>query len=536
MLIFGIITSLHGMSPLATYGLGAVFYLVVAIVLFLIPAALVAAELGTTWRRNGGVYVWVSEAFGPRAGFVATWLQWLQNVIFWTVLLTSSAAMIALSLGWQAGTENRAYSAGVVLATIWGVTLLTLAGLRSSGALGTAGSILGTILPGIALIAFAAAYVIGGHPSNLTGASGHLIPDLSQPSNITFGISAIMIFAGVEVMATRIGEIRRPGRTYPRATLISVVMIAALLIPATLAIAVLVPRGDINITAGIIQAMRVATDQVWHVGWLVAVFAFAIYIDAIGEIASWMIGTPVAMATAAGDGHLPPRFARQTNRGAAAPVLVGQAVLGSLISLLFILEPSVASMFWLLSAMLVQLYLLMYLMLFAAALRLRRTQPQARRPFAIPGGRWGIRLACGLGIVFSVAAFAVGFVPPAGLPEATVASHTVGAGRRRGAGDSRTAHRLGLEPAPNGRTHRAGGSRAAAALGSAQPRREHRRDTPRRSVAEPATSTSFRSRAPARCRSCATWAARSGEHRTRRRRAPVRLPLHLQGIPDRRPS
>lgn len=75
MLVFGIITSLHGMSPLATYGLGSIFFLVAAIVLFLIPAGLVAAELGTSWQRDGGVYVWVNEAFGPRAGFVATWLQ-----------------------------------------------------------------------------------------------------------------------------------------------------------------------------------------------------------------------------------------------------------------------------------------------------------------------------------------------------------------------------------------------------------------------------------------------------------------------------
>jgi amino acid transporter len=413
------------MSPLATYGLGAVFYLVAAIVLFLIPAALVAAELGTTWRRDGGVYVWVTEAFGPRAGFVATWLQWLQNVIFWTVILTSSAAMIALSFGWEAGTDNRLYSAAVVVGTIWLITLVTMTGLRSTGALGTVGSLAGTILPGLGLIALAAAYLIDGLPSNLVGPSADVIPDLSQPSNITFGISTIMIFAGVEVMATRIGEVRNPGRTYPRATLISVAMIAALLIPATLAIAVLVPREEINITAGIIQAMRVATDHVWDVAWLVPVFAFAIYLDSIGEIAGWMAGTPTAMATAGRDGHLPRRFAGQTRGGVAVPMLVAQAVIGSLISLLFIVEPSVSSMFWLLSAMLVQLYLLMYVMLFASALRLRRTRADARRPFAIPGGRWGVRLACGLGIGFALAAFAIGFVPPAGLPEASVTSHTV---------------------------------------------------------------------------------------------------------------
>ena len=228
MLIFGIITSLHGMSPLATYGLGAIFFLVGAVVLFLIPAAMVATELGTAWQREGGVNVWVSEAFGPRAGFVATWLQWFQNVIFWTVILTSSAAMIALAFGWEAGIENRLFGAVVVVGTIWLITALTLVGLRSSGALGTLGSIAGTIVPGLGLIAFAAIYLIDGNPSNLTGSSAELIPNLGDPGNLTFGISTIVIFAGVEVMATRMGQIRDPGRTYPRANLISVAMIVAL--------------------------------------------------------------------------------------------------------------------------------------------------------------------------------------------------------------------------------------------------------------------------------------------------------------------
>ncbi len=425
MLIFGIITSLHGMSPLATYGLGAIFFLVGAVVLFLIPAAMVATELGTAWQREGGVYVWVSEAFGPRAGFVATWLQWFQNVIFWTVILTSSAAMIALAFGWEAGTENRLYGAAVVVGTIWLITALTLVGLRSSGALGTLGSIAGTIVPGLGLIVFAAIYLIDGNPSNLTGSSAELIPNLGDPGNVTFGISTIVIFAGVEVMATRMGQIRDPGRTYPRANLISVAMIVALLIPATLAIAVLVPSDQINITAGIVQAMDVAVEDVWGVGWLVPIFALAIYVDSIGEIAGWMAGTPVAMATAGRDGHLPPRFGELTERGAARPMLIAQAVVGSLISLLFIVEPTVSSMFWLLSAMLVQLYLLMYVMLFAAALKLRRSRPEVGRPFRIPGGRPGIRLACGTGILFSLAAFAIGFVPPSGLPETSVLSHTL---------------------------------------------------------------------------------------------------------------
>ncbi|MBB3036977.1 amino acid permease [Hoyosella altamirensis] len=425
MLMFGIITSLNGMSALATYGLGAVFYLGVAIVLFLIPAALVAAELGTSCQRDGGVYVWVSEAFGPRAGFVATWLQWFQNVVFWTVVLTGAAAMFALSLRWEAGAENKPYVAGLVVGTIWLVTVLSLRGLRSSGLLGTFGAIVGTIVPALVLVAFAAAYLMQDRPSNITGSSAELIPDLTKPANITFGLSAILIFAGIEVMATRIGEMRDPARVYPLATLVSVLMIAVLMVPATLAIAVLVPSEQINITAGIVQAMNVGVDHIWHIGWLVPLMALAIYVDAIGEIAGWMAATPSAMATAARDGHLPKRFAQHTARNAAKPVLIGQAVIGSLLSLLFIFQPSVASMFWLLSALLVQLYLIMYAMMFASALKLRKTQPQRTRPFTIPGGAWGVRLICGVGICFSTAGVIVGFFPPAGLAEATAVSHTI---------------------------------------------------------------------------------------------------------------
>ena len=134
-------------------------------------------------------------------------------MIFWTVILTSSAAMIALALGWDGGTDNKLYTAAVVVGTIWMITLLTMFGLRTSGALGTFGSLGGTIVPGLALIVFAAIYLLDGGPSNLTGASADLIPDLSQPGNISFGISTIVIFAGIEVMATRVQEIRSPGRT-----------------------------------------------------------------------------------------------------------------------------------------------------------------------------------------------------------------------------------------------------------------------------------------------------------------------------------
>jgi amino acid transporter len=66
--------------------------------------------------------------------------------------------------------------------------------------------------------------------------------------------------------------------------------------------------------------------------------------------------------------------------------------------------------FWIFSAMAVQLYLIMYMMMFAAALKLRRTHPDVKRGFRTPAmGFFG-----GLGFLASLLAFFIGFVVPEG--------------------------------------------------------------------------------------------------------------------------
>src|SRR4051812_25630018 len=81
MLTIVAVVSLRSLPTMATYGLGSVTLYIIPAVLFLVPTALVAAELATGW--NGGVYVWVREAMGNRWGFEAIWLQWIQNVVWY---------------------------------------------------------------------------------------------------------------------------------------------------------------------------------------------------------------------------------------------------------------------------------------------------------------------------------------------------------------------------------------------------------------------------------------------------------------------
>jgi len=96
MMIVAAVVSLRGLPMMAKEGLSLIFYILFAAVMFLVPAALVAAELGGAFSdKGGGVYVWVKEAFGSRWGFTAIWLQWIQNVVWYPTVLGFAAGALA---------------------------------------------------------------------------------------------------------------------------------------------------------------------------------------------------------------------------------------------------------------------------------------------------------------------------------------------------------------------------------------------------------------------------------------------------------
>ena len=99
--------------------------------------------------------------------------------------------------------------------------------------------------------------------------------------------------------------------------------------------------------------------------------------------------------------------------GAPRNLLLVQAVLTTIVSLAFILLPTVSGAFWFLAALATELYLIMYVFLFSAAIRLRQTQPDVPRPYRVPGGNAGAWTAAGCGIATALVAIAIGFFPPA---------------------------------------------------------------------------------------------------------------------------
>jgi amino acid transporter len=117
------IMSLRGMPSLAEYGLASISYYVLGAIFLLVPTALVAAELASSYPGEGGIFRWVSEAFGPDWGFASIFYEWAAVVVFFpTVLIFASVAIayVAAPQSFDAAlASNKLYVIAVVLGIYW---------------------------------------------------------------------------------------------------------------------------------------------------------------------------------------------------------------------------------------------------------------------------------------------------------------------------------------------------------------------------------------------------------------------------------
>jgi putative glutamate/gamma-aminobutyrate antiporter len=408
------VSSVRNWPTIAEYGLASVFFFALAAILFFIPVSMVSAELATGWPETGGVFAWVKEAFGHRTGFLAIWLLWAENVIYYPALLSFIAGTIAYVLS-PALAHSNFYTLGMIIGVFWATTLANLMGMRASGWISTFGVIAGTIIPGGLIILLGIIWYFTGHPLQISFTPESLIPDMSSPTQLVFFSGVLVALGGLEMSAVHAREVENPQKNYPRAILLSAILILGLYILGVLAIALVVPQQQISLVAGSIQAFSFFVSA-YGLNWLTPLIAILLAFGAFGTLSTWIAGPSKGLLGAAQSGDLPPFFRRLNRHGMPVVLLITQAIIVTVFSLIFLVMPTVSSAYWILNAMVAQLYLLMYILMFAAAIKLRYKQPHVKRAYRIPGGLVGMWCVAGLGLIGSLATFFIGFFPPAQIP------------------------------------------------------------------------------------------------------------------------
>ncbi len=408
------VLTLRGMPSVAEYGWSSIAYYLLGALFLLIPMSLVAAELATGWPKAGGLYAWVKEAFGERSGFLAMWFSWVNNLPYFPTVLAFAAATLAYVIE-PSLANDKAYLVIAMLGIFWGLTLASFLGMKWTARLNNPGVILGTLLPAAVLIVLGGYWLLAGRHNQIPFHASKLVPNLGSLSNVVFFVAVLMSFTGMEIGGFHAKETRNPGREYPRATLIAVVLIVGVSILATLAIAFVVPQAKLSLVAGLMQAFEAFFSSLGFGGWVTRVMAALVGLGTLALIGAWLLGPAKGLYATEESGDLVPELDYVNKRHVPVAILVAQGVLSSIFALLFLFVPSINTGYWMLTALTTQIVLMMYILVFAAAIRLRYTEPDAERPYKIPGGKVGIWIVAGSGLAGSLSGLLIGFVPPSGV-------------------------------------------------------------------------------------------------------------------------
>jgi len=414
--VAGIFT-LRTLPLMAIYGLSSIFYYVIAALLFFIPSALICAELATGWSKTGGLYVWVREAFGARFGFLAIWLEWTNTVISFPATLAFITATIAYAIN-PALANDKFYMLPLMLILFWGTTLINFLGVKFSSWVSNIGLIFGTAFPCLLIVVLAIGWLITGHHSQITFTAKNILPNFSV-TRAAFLVGLILGYSGMQIAAFHAHEVKDPQRNFPRAIFISVLIILFLSITGSLAIAMAVPQQKISLITGLMQA-TVTFFSMYHLNWMVPIVAILTALGAFSMLNIWVIGPCKGLLATANYGDLPKPLQYINKHNAPTTLLLLQAIVGTVFSLVYFLMPTINSSYWILVALTSILTLIMCILIFASVIRLRYTQPDTPRGYKIPGGIIGVWLIAGIGILTCAFAFFLGFMPPEQLHHVSI--------------------------------------------------------------------------------------------------------------------
>lgn len=413
MINLATILSIRNWPVAAEYGLASVGIILLALFFFFVPAALISAELATGWPQKGGVFVWVKEAMGPRMGFLAIWLQWVENIVFYPTILSFIAGSFAYTFN-PALAANSWYLFSMIILVFWGVTIVNFLGMLVSSWISTFAVIFGTLLPGLLIIGLGMVWLGQGRITQIEFTWGGLIPDLTHVSQLAFFAGILLSFCGIEMSAVHAKDVDHPQRNYPRAILYSSLIIVILTILGTLSIATVIPQREINLVAGSMEAIYQFL-QAFKLQPLIPLIAILVAIGALGGVSTWTAGPCRGLLAAAEKGDFPPFMHKANQHGMPINVMLIQAIIVSFLALVFIFMPNVSSSFWILTVLSSQLYLIMYVLLFLSGIILRYRRKGIIRTYKVPGGNIGMWITALFGLTGSIFAILIGFFPPTSL-------------------------------------------------------------------------------------------------------------------------
>lgn len=398
---FAIIFGSYGAAQMAAQGWAGVSMMILAAITFLFPCALASYELGTLFPSEGGIYIWAHKAFGPLHGFVAGWLSWMP--IF--LLLPLDATIVVSFLQYALGQEwSLFWQVAAQIIFVWVLFSVAILKLRTSQ---TFVNIFFFIAIGTAVVAFVAGLL---HDPVATPVNSEIFSLDLKKYGFLYS-AAVLWLLGVEVpfnMGAEFSHHKKTGKTMltwgTLALLIGYILgISGILLTT--------PISEINQTTGIAVAVATLSPTL---GIIIAIgVCFAVFAQATSTMNAYSRLVFIGGI----EKRLPSKMAEVSKRKTPWAAMLVQAVVGSIVILIFATQTQLVVTYNLYLAALVAVWCTSLFYIYFGIFRVRKKYQELYRQrdeniWIIPGGKFGLWFVCVIGIIFNALAIYFVFAKP----------------------------------------------------------------------------------------------------------------------------
>jgi len=346
----------------AGYGRGILILLITPI-LWSLPTTFMIGELAAALPCEGGYYAWVRRAMGNFWGFQEAWLSLTASIFDMAIYPTLFVSYLTRLFPWFAA-DHRGVWAGLAVVVV--CVALNIAGVRVVSM---------TSLWLFLLLSWPFALIVVLSPFKL-GALFHAAPATSNVGLIGGMLVCMWNYMGWDNASTIAAEVDQPQRTYPKAIMLALLVVA---------LSYILPFAAVWMTG--LPAASWETGSWADIAGMIGGPALRVFLIVGGMLSGFAMFNALVMSYSrlplamAEDGMLPKIFGRLHPRTRAPWVAIIVLAIGWALCLGLGFERLVT--------LDILIYGLSLLLEFAALVALRIREPQLNRPFRVPGGLIG---------------------------------------------------------------------------------------------------------------------------------------------------
>lgn len=397
-----VILVVESAAPAAAIGSSQFFWWGLLLILFFLPYGLISAELGTTYDDEGGIYDWVKKAYGRRWGARVAWFYWINFPIWMASLAVLFQEVLTQIFQIHLSTPVLVL---IQLIFIWFVTIVSCYPVSDSKwILNIAAFAKVAIMVCLGILGIYHA-VTKGMANDFSGAA--LLPKFDI-QNLSFLSVILFNFLGFEVVTTLASDMDNPKKQIPQAIIYGGILIAFFYLFAAFGMGAAVPADQLSASGGLIDSFILL---VGGLNPFVVIIGILFMYTLAANLISWALGVNYVALYAARNNDIPAVFAKENPKN---DMPVGASIVNGVIaSILVVAAPFIPNenIFWAFFSLNVVALLLSYIMMFPAFLKLRKIDPNAVRPFKIPGPNWLMKIMTFVPMILLIITLIFSIVP-----------------------------------------------------------------------------------------------------------------------------